>query len=87
MIGCPLYRRHPWWIKYCTVVIFEEGVNIIEGISGGDNFTDGNEQEDCNHNEDLGVEAKKVCQVRFPVVIHESRRFITLKLWTGAKTA
>ena len=30
---------------------------------------------------------KKVCQVRFPVVIPESRCFITLKLWTGAKTA
>ena len=43
--------------KYCTVVIFEEGANIIEGISGGDNFTDGNEQEDCNPNEDPGVEA------------------------------
>ena len=42
--------------KYCTVVIFEEGANIIEGISGGDNFTDGNEQ-DCNPTEDPGVEA------------------------------
>ena len=46
--------------KYCTVVIFEEGANIIEGISGGDIFTDGNEQEDCNPNEDPGVEAYKV---------------------------
>ena len=45
--------------KYCTVVIFEEGANIIEGISGGDNFTDGNEQEDCNHNMDPGLEAKR----------------------------
>ena len=43
--------------SYCTVDIFEEGANIIEGISGGDNFTDGNEQEDCNPNEDPGVEA------------------------------
>ena len=46
--------------KYCTVVIFEEGANIIEGISGGDIFTDGNEQEDCNPDEDPGVEAYKV---------------------------
>ena len=38
--------------SYCTVDIFEEGANIIEGISGGDNFTDVNEQEDCNHTED-----------------------------------
>ena len=44
--------------KYCTVVIFEEEVNIIEGISGGDNFTDGNKQ-DCNHTEDPGVEVQK----------------------------
>ena len=72
--------------SYCTVDICEEGANIIEGISGDDNFTDGSEQ-DCNPTEDLGVEAKKVCQVRFPVVIPESRRFITLKLWTGAKMA
>ena len=25
--------------SYCTVDIFEEGAYIIEGISGGDNFT------------------------------------------------
>ena len=43
--------------SYCTVDIFEEGAYIIEGISGVDNFTDGNEQEDCNPNEDPGVEA------------------------------
>ena len=43
--------------SYCTDDIFEEGANIIEGISGGDNFTDGNEQEDCNPNKDPGVEA------------------------------
>ena len=43
--------------SYCTADIFEEGAYIIEGISGGDIFTDGNEQEDCNHNEDPGVEA------------------------------
>ena len=46
--------------SYCTIVICEEGADIIEGISGNDNFTDGNEQEDCNHIEDLGVEAYKV---------------------------
>ena len=63
--------------KNCTVVIFEEGAYIVEGISGGDIFTDGNEQEDCNPNEDPGVETYKVCQVRFPVVIPESRRFNT----------
>ena len=44
--------------SYCTVDICEEGAYIIEGISGDDNFTDGNEQ-DCNPTEDLGVEAKK----------------------------
>ena len=70
--------------SYCTDDIFEEGAYIIEGISGGNNFTidifvkvpiifEGipggdnytgiNEQEDCNPTEDLGVEAKKVCQV------------------------
>ena len=46
--------------SYCTVDICEEGAYIIEGISGVDNFTDGNEQEDCNPNEDPGVEAYKV---------------------------
>ena len=45
--------------SYCTVDICEEGAHIIEGLSGDDNFTDGNEQEDCNHKEDLGVESKK----------------------------
>ena len=43
--------------SYCTVDICEEGAYIIEGISGVDIFTDGNEQEDCNPNEDPGVEA------------------------------
>ena len=43
--------------KNCTVVIFEVGANIIEGISGDDIFTDSNEQEDCNHLEDSGVES------------------------------
>ena len=43
--------------SYCTADIFEEGAHIIEGISGGDIFTDGNEQEDCNHLKDPGVES------------------------------
>ena len=46
--------------SYCTVDICEEGADIIEGISGDDNFTDGNEQEDCNPDKDPGVEAYKV---------------------------
>ena len=46
--------------SYCTVDICEEGANIIEGSSGVDDFTGDNEQEDCNHLEDLGVEAYKV---------------------------
>ena len=29
--------------SYCTDDIFEEGAYIIEGFSGVDNFTDGNE--------------------------------------------
>ena len=44
----------------CTVDIREEGAYIIEGFSGVDDFTGDNEQEDCNHLEDLGVEAYKV---------------------------
>ena len=44
----------------CTVDICEEGAHIIEGSSGVDDFTGDNEQEDCNHLEDLGVEAYKV---------------------------
>ena len=47
----------------CTVDICEEGACIIEGFSGFDDFTSDNEQEDCNHLEDLGVEAYKVCQL------------------------
>ena len=42
--------------SYCTVDIFEEGAYIIEGISGDNNFTDGN-KEYCNPTEDPGVEA------------------------------
>ena len=30
--------------SYCTIDIFKEGAYIIEGISGGDNFSDGNEE-------------------------------------------
>ena len=41
----------------CTIDICEEGANIIEGSSGVDDFTNGNEQEDCNHLEDPGVES------------------------------
>ena len=41
----------------CTVDICEKGAYIIEGSSGVDDFTDGNEQEDCNHIKDPGVEA------------------------------
>ena len=41
--------------KNCTVVIFEEGACIVEGISG-DIFTDGINQ-DCNYIEDTGVES------------------------------
>ena len=41
--------------SYCTDDIFEEGAYIIEGFSGVDNFTDGNEH--CNHTEDPGVES------------------------------
>ena len=40
----------------CTIDNFEEGAYIIGGISGGDNFSDGNE-EDCNPTKDQGVEA------------------------------
>ena len=43
--------------SYCTDDISEEGAYIIEGFSGVDDFTDGNEQEDCNHLEDPGVES------------------------------
>ena len=46
-----------------TVDIFVKVPIIFEGIPGGDNYTGVNEQEDCNPTEDLGVEAKKVCQV------------------------
>ena len=47
--------------SYFTVDICEEeGAYIIEGLSGVDDFTGNNEQEDCNHLEDLGVEAYKV---------------------------
>ena len=42
--------------SYCTVDNFEEGAHYIQGISGGLDFTDGNE-EDCNHTEDPGEEA------------------------------
>ena len=41
--------------SYCTDDIIEEGAYIIEGFSGVDNFTDGNEH--CNHTEDPGVES------------------------------
>ena len=41
--------------KNCTVVIFEEGACIVEGISR-DIFTDGINQ-DCNYIEDTGVES------------------------------
>ena len=70
----------------CTADIFEEGAYIIEGISGGDIFTDGNEQT-ATIPRTQEWKAYKVCQVRFPVVIPESRRFIALKLWTGANMA
>ena len=43
--------------SYCTDDIFEEGAYVIEGISGVVNFTDGNEQEDCNHIKYMGVES------------------------------
>ena len=43
--------------SYCTDDIIEEGAYIIEGFSGVVNFTIGNEQEDCNHIEDTGVES------------------------------
>ena len=39
------------------------------------NFNDGNE-EDCNHIDDLGVEAEKVYPVCFPILIEASRCFI-----------
>ena len=39
--------------------IFGRGAYIIEGFSGVVNFTVGNEQEDCNHIEDTGVESVK----------------------------
>ena len=46
-----------------------------EGIAGGIDFNDGNE-EDCNRIDDLGVEAEKVCPVSIPILIEASRRFI-----------
>ena len=55
VIGCYYNEGIPGG-SYCTVDIFEEGAYIIEGISGDDNFTDGNKQ-DCNHIKDPGVEA------------------------------
>ena len=39
--------------------IFEEGTYIVEGFSGVVYCTVGNEQEDCNHIEDTGVESVK----------------------------
>ena len=44
----------------CTDDIFEEGAYNIEGSSGVGDFTGDNEQEDCNHLEDLGVEVYKM---------------------------
>ena len=39
--------------------IFGRGAYISEGFSGVVYFTVGNEQEDCNHIEDTGVESVK----------------------------
>ena len=39
--------------------IFGRGTYISEGFSGVVYFTVGNEQEDCNHIEDTGVESVK----------------------------
>ena len=55
-VKVPIITKASLVESYCTVDIFEEGAYISEGISGGDNFTDGNEQ-DCNHTEDPGEEA------------------------------
>ena len=60
VIGCPLFTKASQVESYFTVDICEEGAYIIEGLSGVDDFTSDNEQEDCNHLEDLGVEAYKV---------------------------
>ena len=43
----------------CNVDICEGLVYISEGISGVVIFTVGNEQQDCNHIEDTGVESVK----------------------------
>ena len=59
--------------KLLSIDICEEGAYIIEGLSGVDDFTGDNEQEDCNHLEDPGVEVYK--------------KLITLQLLTGAKKA
>ena len=39
--------------------IFGRGTHFVEGSSGVVYFTVGNEQEDCNHIEDTGVESVK----------------------------
>ena len=43
----------------CNIDICEGFVYISAGISGVVYFTVGNEQEDCNHIEDTGVESVK----------------------------
>ena len=39
--------------------IFGRGAHIVEGSSGVEYCTVGNEQEDCNHIKDTGVESVK----------------------------
>ena len=68
----------------CTDDIFEEGAYIIEGISGVVNFTDGNEQEDCNHIEDTGVESVKGMSKFDSLSDPEVQTLIALELLIGA---
>ena len=57
--GCHIYRRHSQWKVSLATTSLEDLSIFSEGISGVVNFTVGNEQQDCNHIEDTGVESVK----------------------------
>ena len=68
-----LFRRHPWW-KLLGRRHLREGAHYFEGIPGGDNYSDGNE-EDCDSTDDKEWKLKGI-QSLIPNLIEATRRFI-----------